>query len=670
MLPSSIPSETQAAFNAGNAVLSIPVSEYFFLHRVLPKSKITPADFSAFLSRLNLANDGLCTALYTLAIPDPPPQASDIITLYATLRRLALCPSPDALYAALWLAFRAAGGRGCLSLSQWRVLVEEVGLGIGGIDSPPCEETMSELKWRWIMARGPVFNLLSNRLRFESFAAMMMSDQSGFVECLSAMGYVLTCAIIDASDAHVHKPHWSGDPESCYLSQFLTFAIERALENKEPEWRQGDQHEIADIGDSTDEEDGKILTSSRWLDEMGRLGASYPNGSPGWQGGRAPVTTSEGSVAPIENVQMKPDRRESGARSIEEIRKSLGITLRRTRSGTSASSPFHIDFSSLKLEDRIGSGAYGDVYRGTYLMSPVAVKVFHVTVDKKDDVKGGQDEDPSHLSRKATRCALRRFANEASRLKYENFVREVEMMSVVRHPNLVLYMGACGDTVTPLCIVSELFTGGSLFEYLHNDKSFRLDTRTALSFALNIARGMFYLHSSKPAILHRDLKSRNVLLSGKKSMDGAPHVVICDFGLCQLFDEGENCGSDQTAMGTASYMSPDVISGRRYEAKDDVYSYGIMLHEIFTGCVPYGGERPAQVMYGVSTEGKRPTCVEDKYVPKSVKKLMQECWDRDRERRPSFDRIIECLNKTEWELVETDVDSVARVIIKESRDIE
>lgn len=517
------------------------------------------------------------------------------------------------------------------------------------------------------MIKGPVFNLLSTWLRFDAFAAMMTRDQSGFVESLSAMGFVLTCAVIDASDAPVSKPHWAGDPESTYLSQFLTFAIERAIENKEqPGWTRGDQHEMNDIGDSTDEEGEKVMTSSSWLDELGRLGSSFSNGPPGWQEGRARTVASGGPVTQLESMEMNLNRPESGARSIDEIRRSLGITLRRTRSRSNSSSPFHIDFSSLKLEERIGSGAYGDVYRGTYLMSPVAVKVFHVTMDKRDDLRVGHDEDPSHMSRKATRCALRRFASENSRLKYENFVREVEMMSVVRHPNLVLYMGACGDTVTPLCIVSELFTGGSLFEYLHNDKSFRPDTRTALSFALNIARGMFYLHSSKPAILHRDLKSRNVLLSGKKSMDGAPHVVICDFGLCQLFDEDENCGSDQTAMGTASYMSPDVISGRRYEAKDDVYSYGILLHEIFTGCVPYGGERPAQVVYGVSTEGKRPTCRENKFIPKCVKKLMQECWHRDRERRPSFDRIIGCLNETEWEVAETEVAGTARAIIEKS----
>lgn len=334
-------------------------------------------------------------------------------------------------------------------------------------------------------------------------------------------------------------------------------------------------------------------------------------------------------------------------------RLSNAAKIRRANGRRGGKTPFHIDYASLQFGERIGAGAHAEVHKATYLMSPVAVKVFHVNLktpfssneDMEDEMSSGG------LNELSAGAALTRFASTNSQSKYLEFVREVELMSVVRHPNLVLYMGASGDPFTPLCIVSELFTGGSLHDYLHNDPDFQPPLNVSLSFALNIARGMFYLHSSQPSILHRDLKARNVLLSGRRSgHDQTPHVVICDFGLCQLFNADRStkdrisCNGQQDEMGTAAYMSPNAINGERYSAEDDVYSYGVLLHEIFTGTTPYHGKRTIQIICQVVSNGLRPTSSRDDEIPKPVRELMELCWDKDRDHRPPFNEIITALD--------------------------
>jgi mitogen-activated protein kinase kinase kinase 7 len=169
-------------------------------------------------------------------------------------------------------------------------------------------------------------------------------------------------------------------------------------------------------------------------------------------------------------------------------------------------------------------------------------------------------------------------------------------------------VGVVVNTSTPLCIVSELFAGGSLHDYLHSDWEFKPSVAEALYIATGIARGMHYLHTRRPAFLHRDLKPRNCLLSNRSTM---PHVVLADFGLCQLF--GDECDKDSSdaeggasVMGTASYMSPNVMNGDcPYTEADDVYSFGVCLWETMTGRVPFAGMRPIQVLFQVTEDGAR-----------------------------------------------------------------
>jgi serine/threonine protein kinase len=124
-----------------------------------------------------------------------------------------------------------------------------------------------------------------------------------------------------------------------------------------------------------------------------------------------------------------------------------------------------------------------------------------------------------------------------------------------------------------------------------------------------------------------------------------PHVVLCDFGLCRLFGDealaGDICEPGGGMMGTASYMSPNVMEcDGPYTEVDDVYSFGICLWEIVTGRIPFAGMGPIQVLVQVSLDNRRPELKQTDRVPPQIEKLITACWHQDPFQRPSFFHII------------------------------
>ncbi|KAA3453916.1 serine/threonine-protein kinase CTR1 isoform X1 [Gossypium australe] len=211
----------------------------------------------------------------------------------------------------------------------------------------------------------------------------------------------------------------------------------------------------------------------------------------------------------------------------------------------------------------------------------------------------------------------------------------VAIMKRVRHPNVVLFMGAV--TKRPhLSIVTEYLPRGSLYRLIHRPTAGEtLDQRRRLRMALDVAKGINYLHCLRPPIVHWDLKSPNLLVDKNWT------VKVCDFGLSR-FKAGTFISSKSVA-GTPEWMAPEFLRGEPSNEKSDVYSFGVILWELVTMQQPWSGLSPAQVVGAVAFQNRR-LAVPPNTSPK-LASLMESCWADDPAERPSFANIVEALKK-------------------------
>ena len=176
-------------------------------------------------------------------------------------------------------------------------------------------------------------------------------------------------------------------------------------------------------------------------------------------------------------------------------------------------------------------------------------------------------------------------------------------------------------------IVTELATNGSLFDYLHIEKK-KPSVDQSLAWASDVAHGMKHLHDQN--IIHRDLKSANVLL-----MSGWV-AKLCDFGTAR---ELTHTTTTEHA-GTYRWMSPEIMRSAtgRINKKCDLFSYGMILFELFAHEIPYADLRDnIDVLLSVR-DGKRPPIPPT--LPLYLHDLIQKCWEEDPYLRPTFDDFV------------------------------
>jgi len=284
-----------------------------------------------------------------------------------------------------------------------------------------------------------------------------------------------------------------------------------------------------------------------------------------------------------------------------------------------------VNYEDLAIQEMLGEGSTANVHRGKFKQEGTA-----------DDV--GDEEDIQ-----VTEVAIKEFlfGKQDHEQLARALVRELEVLTLLNHDNLVRLIGVVEK---PTCIVLELCHGGVLYDLLYKS-GYRVHWEQQLKITCDIADAMDYLHGLEPPVIHRDLKSLNCLLDEPVvSTECEPVVKVADFGMATRWMPLRKL---TRGAGTCHWMAPEVANGTDYEAKADVFSFGMMLWEIFRLEIPFQDRSPSEASKLLGT-GERPKVVRDEFppeCPEELIELMAECWDHDPDCRPSFEHVVETLDK-------------------------
>lgn len=214
---------------------------------------------------------------------------------------------------------------------------------------------------------------------------------------------------------------------------------------------------------------------------------------------------------------------------------------------------------------------------------------------------------------------------------------ECTIWARLAHDNIVAFYGMA-STAQSVWLVCESMTEGSLQSRLEEQRAAKAEQPSMHQLVdqyTQIASGMQYLHKFDPPVLHRDLKSANILLgnSGKR-------LAIADFGLAR-YQAGP--GKKMTAeTGSYRWMAPEVIRHEMYATPCDVYSFAILAWEILTFRVPFDNMMPVEAAFAVAREARRPPIPSS--CPPPVRQMLEACWAQEAKKRPSFAELCAALD--------------------------
>lgn len=217
-----------------------------------------------------------------------------------------------------------------------------------------------------------------------------------------------------------------------------------------------------------------------------------------------------------------------------------------------------------------------------------------------------------------------------------DFKRELSIMTLFQHPNLLHAIGGCNPFGHDEGIIIMPLLPTTLYAKLH-DHSNKLNWSQKYIIAKGIADGMKYLHQL--GIIHRDLKSTNCLLTESF------HPILSDFGLSKPVSKNMT-----KAVGTIVWMAPEVLCGKPYDFTADVYSYGIILWELLTNSEPYADMDMAHVFDHIRKGGRPVLPSNPSNTQKIVIRIIRKCWHSIPSKRGSFSDILESLKDLEREV--------------------
>lgn len=211
----------------------------------------------------------------------------------------------------------------------------------------------------------------------------------------------------------------------------------------------------------------------------------------------------------------------------------------------------------------------------------------------------------------------------------ELIINEILVMKDSQHKNIVNFLDSYLRGSSDLWVIMEYMEGGSLTEIIENNE-FKLSEKQIATICFETLKGLQHLH--KKHIIHRDIKSDNVLL------DATGNVKITDFGFCAKLTDQRN--KRATMVGTPYWMAPEVVKQKEYDAKVDVWSLGIMTIEMIEGEPPYLNEEPLKALYLIATNGT-PKLKKPELLSNSIKKFLSICLCVDVRYRALTDELIE-----------------------------
>ena len=289
----------------------------------------------------------------------------------------------------------------------------------------------------------------------------------------------------------------------------------------------------------------------------------------------------------------------------------------------------------LKIGRRVGSGSFGEVFTADWNGTEVALKQMH-----NKNITGES---------------------------VEEFAGEIRMMQGMRHPNVVLFLGAVINGPI-LNIVCELMPYGSLHSLLHgasrNGVELSTNGRLREQMARDCARGMSYLHSRSPPVVHNDLKPANLLV------DAHWTVKVCDFGMSRL--KHSTIAGSHSPGGTPEWMAPEALRNDPTDERSDVYSFAIILWELMTLKYPWEElSSPVQIVVQVAFLHRRPKL--PTWLPSNAVQLLQKCWHKDPCERPGFPEILQLLKvgmPEAWQDMQGPVSDSPRSLIAAKKEAE
>ena len=232
------------------------------------------------------------------------------------------------------------------------------------------------------------------------------------------------------------------------------------------------------------------------------------------------------------------------------------------------------------------------------------------------------------------------------------FAHEVAVLSQLRHPNLVQFLGACLDHGSgPQFILTEYCQGGSLEDlFASRQGSWDASVATVHKWAQELALALCCLHEQSPTMIHRDLKPSNLLLTA----DG--RLKLADFGLAK-YKSGDGGGMSAQPYrmtgftGTLRYMAPEVVRCEEsYDEKVDIYSFGLVLWGMCTGELPLQDKtRDEFIQAAALSQDWQPDVDRIAFAP--LKDLMEMCWDKVPGQRPTAEAVLTLLQQMEEQVI-------------------